>query len=457
MSSDSQVLGVVLLVRHGDRQGFYQNPDTYTASSTAITPLGNQQEYQLGQLLRSVYINESSASHIQGISTGLFTQSQVSVSADAGGEGGVIVDSANSLVQGLFPASTSYNTTLANGTTIVGPLNGYQYVPIQTVEPDEDVSLEGWTDCNTFNDATEAFYNSSVFQEKQKEAASFLSQLPQYLDGRSVALTNMWNIFDFMNVNSIHNATFAANLPPTFLAQARALANFHEYGVFSSPQMDGIGNVAGRTMLPGIISGMQDIANSTNPTKLVYTAIAYKPFLSLFNMTNVAQTYPELASIVDYASAVALEVRQPTGGGEPVVRLNLRNGTENADFVTYNMLGRNGDVSMQTFIDTMAPAAINTTEQWCNACSNQVDRGCAAYFTTFASASSRQRITPVGAGFLGAGLTGAVTLVMFGVLMWVGVLAFGKRVRREGNGAVRPVLSHGSERSAGETGSVEKV
>ena len=45
-----------------------------------------------------------------------------------------------------------------------------------------------------------------------------------------------------MNVQSIHNATFAQNLPSTYLAQARALANYHEYGVFSDPKINGIGN-----------------------------------------------------------------------------------------------------------------------------------------------------------------------------------------------------------------------
>ena len=42
MATDNQskVLGVVVFARHGDRQGFYQDPDTYTASSTVITPLG---------------------------------------------------------------------------------------------------------------------------------------------------------------------------------------------------------------------------------------------------------------------------------------------------------------------------------------------------------------------------------------------------------------------------------
>ena len=41
MSNDnSTVIGAVILARHGDRQGFYQDPNTYSASATAITPLG---------------------------------------------------------------------------------------------------------------------------------------------------------------------------------------------------------------------------------------------------------------------------------------------------------------------------------------------------------------------------------------------------------------------------------
>ena len=36
----SNILGVVLIARHGDRQGFYQDPQTYTPTATAITPLG---------------------------------------------------------------------------------------------------------------------------------------------------------------------------------------------------------------------------------------------------------------------------------------------------------------------------------------------------------------------------------------------------------------------------------
>lgn len=111
-----------------------------------------------------------------------------------------------------------------------------------------------------------------------------------------------------MNVQSIHSAEFAQRLPAGFLAQVRDLANFHEYGVFSDASLNGIGNgsqtlyvafgpetltnplVAARTMLPSILTAFNRIANSSDPLKLHYSSISYKPFLSLFNMTGVVQS-----------------------------------------------------------------------------------------------------------------------------------------------------------------------
>lgn len=54
--------------------------------------------------------------------------------------------------------------------------------------------------------------------------------------------TMIKQIYDFMNVQSIHNKTFADALPATFLNQARELANYHEYGVFTDTTLNGIGN-----------------------------------------------------------------------------------------------------------------------------------------------------------------------------------------------------------------------
>jgi len=243
----------------------------------------------------------------------------------------------------------------------------------------------------------------------------------------------MYNIYDFINVQSIHNENFAKALPPSFLAQVYTLASWHEYGVFTSPQLDGIGNIAGRAILPQILSEIASIANASDPLKLAYQSISYKPFISLFNMTGAAQQQPELAEIVPYASALALEVRQPSAGGEPVIRLNFKNGT-GEDFKPINFLGGSGDVPLSTLVNHVNPALVNSTAAWCTACNNKQDRGCGALAAAASQASAaavnanvrHQALSPVGAGFLGAGLTLAVVLAMFGVLAFLGLLTVGR-------------------------------
>ena len=148
--------------------------------------------------------------------------------------------------------------------------------------------------------------------------------------------------------------------------------------------------------------------------------------------------------IVNYAAAVALEVRQPAPGGNAVLRFSFKNGTDDADFKTYNFFNSTDtDIPLDHFINTMAvtvplfttilcltcciePLGINTTSEWCARCGNTQDRGCAAINLAATSASQHQPISPVGAGFLGAGLTIAVTLAMFGVLLLLGVLSVRK-------------------------------
>ncbi len=40
-------------------------------------------------------------------------------------------------------------------------------------------------------------------------------------------------------------------------------------------------------MIPSVVTAMQRIANASDPLKVHYSSIAYKPFVSLFNMTGV--------------------------------------------------------------------------------------------------------------------------------------------------------------------------
>ncbi|KAA1471997.1 phosphoglycerate mutase-like protein [Dentipellis sp. KUC8613] len=384
MVNASGLLGVFILARHGDRLEFFQDPLTYNPSQTLLTPLGTVEEAALGNLLQDTYLQPSSPSAIDGIAFPVANLDQLQIRADAAGEGSTILSSVGALLSGLFPPTPDFNITLANGTTIVGAGGGTQFLPVESVEPNEDISLNSFTSCPNFDLHTSEFYNSSAFKEAAAAAAPFLSALAPFLDGRSTDFINM--IFDFVNVNNIHNATFHNALPATFVEQAYGFANFHEDGVFSDSPPDGIGNVAIRSILPSMFTSLQRIANSSDPLKLALDGISYKPFISFFNLTtasaDVAGTgTPEpLFGIVDYASSIAVEVNAPSGSStEPFLTFKFKNGTSDASFhpVTLGVFGANAtSVPLSTFVSQLQFAAINSTAEWCKACNQTSLRGC---------------------------------------------------------------------------------
>ena len=87
------------------------------------------QTFQLGSILRKEYFDESSPNYIRNVRTDLVNLDQVHARIKNGGEGRVVFDSTISLLQGLFPPTPSNTIVLANDTTIIAPLGGYQYVP----------------------------------------------------------------------------------------------------------------------------------------------------------------------------------------------------------------------------------------------------------------------------------------------------------------------------------------
>jgi hypothetical protein len=196
----------------------------------------------------------------------------------------------------------------------------------------------------------------------------------------------MW---DYVDVQMQHNRTFLRQIPPGFVNRARVLANFHDGNAFSDPKPDGIGNgtcripagftpvhvgfvpvpVATRVMLPSIFSALTRIANQTDPLKLAINGISYKPFISLFNLTEAAKANPDIAGIgalkselprtlcrpfillENYNSLAALELRN-SSSGEPTLRLKFKNGTDEHEFRTLTMFGKT-DVPLSEFISRL--------------------------------------------------------------------------------------------------------
>ncbi|SCZ88234.1 BZ3500_MvSof-1268-A1-R1_Chr2-1g04276 [Microbotryum saponariae] len=448
MANTNPVIGVVLLARHGDRAGFYQNPNTYAASKTSITPLGEQQLYRVGNMLRTIYADPSSDRAIQGLSNSTLNAAQINSTADGGGEGGVIFDSAVALWQGFYPPNATVSSeTLADGTNVTSPLNGYQTLQINTVLPADDVDFESWVNCGTWTNRTNEFYNSTVFLAKTAESAPFLKSLQTagLVGGRNVSLVNAYNLYDFINVQRIHNATYSALLDangPDTLNAMRALADFHEYGSFTDSTDSGIGNIAGRTFLPRVLASFDQFANGTE-VKIAHYQMSYKPFLSIFNMTDMSATgFAGATAIVDYGSVATFELRKSmTNSTGFDVRFGFRNGSFDGtipfDFTYYPLFGSSSvDIPLASFETQLASSIIPNTTAWCHACSNTLNSGCATvaladkYEKLFQQSSSESHFSPVGAGFIGFAVTavlGALILLLLARLGWV---SFGSRQQR---------------------------
>lgn len=94
-----------------------------------------------------------------------------------------------------------------------------------------------------------------------------------------------------------------------------------------------------------------------NKVKLALTEVDYKPFISLFNVTNATLTNPEISGIgekndhccvylwlirlctADYASAIALEL-STNSAGDYEVALKFKNGTNDNELVPLQMFGQ---------------------------------------------------------------------------------------------------------------------
>ncbi|KAF7330024.1 hypothetical protein MKEN_00266400 [Mycena kentingensis (nom. inval.)] len=368
------ILGAIVFARHADRIESFSSPTTYATFNTFITPLGTHDAFQSGTYLRAQYLSPHSPTFISGISTDIVNIHEVLVRADSSGDGTVFQQSVTAVVQGLFPPTKEYRITLADGSSVQGALGGFQYVPIESVEMDQDVSLNGLLSCPNFDQHVADLEKSELFLAKGREALPFLQKLHPFVGGRPIDFSFMFNMWDFVDVQMQHNSTYLRHVPRGYVNQARVLADFHDGYAFSDPKPDGIGNIGTRVMLPSIFSSLARIANASDPLKLAVNGISYKPFISLFNLTEAIVENPEVRGIENYNSLASLELR--AGPVEPMVNLRFKNGTAGI-FKPLKMFGKDS-VPLSEFVARLSPVAINSTADWCKACGQTTLRGCAS-------------------------------------------------------------------------------
>ena len=165
------VLGLYIFSRHGDRT-------TKAWPPTKLTDLGYSEIFSSGTWFRENYINGTSP--INGIEPNNVKLSQISASSPLDT---VLTPSAQGFLQGLYPpvGTTLGSQTLANGTVVVAPLNGYQLIPIQIVATgtgsEDQAWLQGSSNCANAEISSNEYYNSPEYKDLLRSTQAFYSSV----------------------------------------------------------------------------------------------------------------------------------------------------------------------------------------------------------------------------------------------------------------------------------------
>ena len=128
------VYAVYIFHRHGDRTPKAIPP-------TSLTSLGYNEVLSAGTYFHNRYVTSSSPQHVVGLNSATVKNSQLTVSAPLDT---VLLTSAEGFLQGFYPPVGVLNDTLANGTVVTAPMNGFQLIPVSLVSSGTGSEDNGW-------------------------------------------------------------------------------------------------------------------------------------------------------------------------------------------------------------------------------------------------------------------------------------------------------------------------
>lgn len=430
------ILGAYVFHRHGDR-----TPKALAPAN--LTALGYEQVYTSGQYYRSRYL--SGDARIKGMSEDIAELSQLAVTAPVDN---VLQNSAQGFLQGFYPPYQAVQT-LANGEKVQAPMDGYQLIPINTVDAGAGSEDNGWlqsaSDCANAKTSSNNFFNSAEYKDLLKKTQGFYEALVpvvnETLSEDYVSFKNAYVIYDLIHVAEIHNSSIPSSevLTNDTLLQLRTLADAHEFGLAYNAS-DDMRAISGMQLAGEVLKYMKNTIKSgqsgSNDNKFGIQFGAYATFLSFFGLADLTHANSDFFGVTDYASSMVFELftNADTSNGFPStndlqVRFLFHNGTASntSEPQTYPLFGGNDDaISWDSFSNNMDKFAVSSTEQWCHKCGNTTGK-CAAFSqdnangpATSSSNNGGSRMSATVGGVIGAFVTLAVVLGALASFMLLG-------------------------------------
>ena len=426
------VLGAYIFHRHGDR-----TPKAYAPVN--MTSLGAEQCFRSGSHYRCRYVAADASAPVLGLSHDIALPHQLSVTAPVDAN---LQNSALVFLQGLYPPVGALSAqTLANGSAVAAPLDGYQYVPVDSVsggaassDPSENNEwLQGGSGCGRAVVSSNSYFASEEYRRTLEATRAFYAGLLPVINGTFTAeqanYKNAYTIFDLVNVATVHNATIpsADLLTDAALRELQVRANEHQWNLAYNAS-DEIRAVAGSVLAAQVVQQLNaTLAGRGKAPPLGVQFGAYASFLSFFGLAQLPAVSADFTGIVGYAASMVFELVTNATVSEDEypspddvsVRFLFANGSAGTDdaLVAYPLFGQSElTLPWADFADGMNRFAIGDTADWCAACGNTTGM-CAAFApkdgsgdAAGASSTSGSRISTPVAGVIGALVTLAVIL-----------------------------------------------
>lgn len=451
MAADYECVGSFIFGRHNDRN---------VKPANVLSPIGAQHQYDMGSFFRERYYGLNNAGDtvesdylMSGLNEfGLYNNRQFYGEAISSN---VILFSHLSFLQGLYPPTTITTTNerladmifaeLADGTEIEGPLGGYQYVQsyIQEQETADFIWIKGDVNCPASDLAIDAYFASDEYQRLNSSTLSFFQSLRDILPTEDWAdyelnFDNAMNIFDYMNVNYIHNSTLHNRWNQTVLDQVRLLSDQYNFGTCFD-ESDKLNNmtIGAQTLSGAILNRLNTTLVGETPMINYFTG-SFNTFFQFFGISELYTVSDNFTGMPDYGSTMVFELMKRDD--DYFVQFSFKNGsTSPIELTTYPLFGTNQTMlPWNDFVEQMQLISISSLDNWCEVCSATIDV-CTVYSDIYENALELEsngvnldevadgdystldvhspKLSNAAAGGVGAGVT-------IGVFLILGALAY---------------------------------
>ncbi|KAK7921504.1 phosphoglycerate mutase-like protein [Apiospora marii] len=479
-------------ILHGER-----TPLSTDSLSATLTTYGAQQMFAQGQMFRDRYLlstgnddgNATDSFPIVGLSRRALDNSQLDIMTNTDTFN---VASAMAFMQGLYPPAPGAfvendggrnASTLANGSLVDFPLDGYQYPNIQAVSSLDERSfqMQGQVSCSTYMGSQLEASDDEIIRRNTNESVELYNELSRTIFAgtapfeQSSSADNFYDqaydLWDYAAYQYTHNSTVHDGLGEDVLNRLGQLASDQQFDyngnltASGSQPGDRIRAIAGRTLAARAAAQLRSQIAGGFPHKLSLMVGSFEPMLAFFALSQLAddassslrfRTIPAPGSAMVFELFSVSDDDNNNNDGSPPqqypaeddlwIRFLYRYGTDaSAPLVEYPIFGRSNSQSSMKWWDfrsQMDDIAVDDLSEWCRLCSaptlfcagieaNAADGNSSSSAPSYAGGSYdriRSRMSPTVGGVIGA-------IVTLGLLTLAGLAAFflgGLRVRRRG-------------------------